>query len=234
MRNQEKDAIEMAAKRQKILEAGYHLFSTKTISTVTMNEVADACGIGIATLYRYYKTKPILVMAIASWLWENYVKENTHLLEETENVHISAKQRYEFFIETFIDLYRNQKEMLRFNQLFNIYVRSEQVPAGQLDAYNNMIGLMSEKFQEIILKGQQDGTIRKDGSGQVIFSTTLHLMLATATRYAFGLVYTPEGGEEEERELLLMKRMLVSEFTTEAKCNFPPPEGPKPEERPKN
>lgn len=214
MRNQEKDAIEMAAKKEKILETGFHLFSRKTIPSVTMNDIAKACGIGIATVYRYYRSKPTLVLAIASWLWDGYVKRNTQLLEETESTGYSAIQRYEFFIDTFIDLYRNQKEMLRFNQLFNIYVRSEKVPEDELSAYNHMIGNMSGVFQEMILKGQADGTIRKDIPGETIFSTTLHLMLATTTRYAFGLVYTPEGGEEEERELQLLKRMLVTEFTT--------------------
>ena len=77
MRNQQKDAIEMASKREKILEAGFRLFSQNTISTVSMNNVADACGVVVATVYRYYKTKPALDMAIATWLWNKYVKENT-------------------------------------------------------------------------------------------------------------------------------------------------------------
>ena len=217
MRNQERDAIEMASKRERILEAGFRLFSQNTISTVSMNNVADACGVGVATVYRYYRTKPALVMAIATWLWNNYVRDNTLLLKETEEVPFSALQRYDFFIDTFIELYKSHKDMLRFNQLFNIYVRSEQVPSGELAAYNNMIESMSERFQQMILKGQEDGTIRKDVTGETIFSTTLHLMLAVTTRYSFGLVYTPEGQEQEEKELLLLKRMLMSEFTTEAK-----------------
>ena len=212
MRNQAKDAIEMAAKREKILEAGFHLFSKKTIPSVTMNDVANACGLGIATVYRYYRSKPTLVLAIATWLWEGYVTRNARLLEETDISGYTAIQRYGFFIDTFIDLYRNQKEMLQFNQLFNIYIRSEQVPEDELNAYNHMIGNMSGKFQEMILKGMRDGTIRSDISGEKIFSSTLHLMLAVTTRYAFGLVYTPEGGEEEERELQLLKQMLVSEY----------------------
>ena len=234
MRNHEKDAVEMAAKRQKILETGYKLFSEKSIAAVTMNNVADACGIGVATVYRYFRTKLALVLAINTWLWENYVMENDRLLKDTEEAHVSALQRYEFFIDTFIDLYRNHKEMLRFNQLFNIYIRSEQVPPEQLAAYNNMIGMMSGKFQEIILMGQDDGTIRKDISGQDIFSATLHLMLATTTRYAFGLVYTPEGGVEEERELHMLKRMLMSEFASGGKDSFLSPGELNPGEQPPN
>jgi len=214
MRNHEKDTVEMAAKREKILEAGFHLFSRKSISSVTMNDVANACKLGIATVYRYYKSKPTLVLAIATWVWDSYIQENMRLLEETRKEGDSAVDRYEFFIDTFLNLYRNRKEMLRFNQLFNIYVRSEKVPEDELSAYKQMIGKISLVFQQTVLKGQEDGTIRKDIPGETIFSTTLHLILAATTRYAFGLVYTPEGEAEEERELLLLKRMLVTEFTT--------------------
>ena len=222
MRNQAKDAIDMAAKRQRILEEGFRLFSKNTIAAVSMNNIADACGIGVATLYRYYKTKSALVMAIATWLWEGYVRESFALLDATEEALGSAEKRYEFFVDTFIDLYRNHKDMLRYNQLLNIYICSEKVPSEHLAAYSKMIGSLSERFQKNILKGQEDGTIRSDVSGQEIFSATLHLMLAATTRYAFGLVYRPEGGTEEEKELLVLKQMLLSEFTTKGRCNYLP------------
>ena len=43
-----------------------------------------------------------------------------------------------------------------------------------------------------------------------IFSTTLHLMLAAATRYAVGLIY--QGGDPEE-ELTALKEMLMERYT---------------------
>ena len=212
----------MAARRQKILETGFKLFSEKTIAAVTMNNVADACGIGVATLYRYFRTKPALVMAIATWLWENYANENIKIANDTEKNFRSAAERYAFFIDTFIGLYRNHKDMLRFNQLFNIYVRSEKIPPGLLQAYTSMIDTLAGRFREIVMNGHMDGSIREDVSPQVLFSTTMHLMLATTTRYAFGLVYVPEGGGEAERELMLLRQMLIAEFTNAGECNFSP------------
>ena len=53
-RNLEKDAIEMAAKNQRILESGFRIFAEKGIEKVTMNDIAEAAEIGIASLYRYY------------------------------------------------------------------------------------------------------------------------------------------------------------------------------------
>lgn len=231
MRNQEKDAIEMAARRQKILETAFRLFSRKTIPAVTMNNVADACGIGVATLYRYYRTKPALVLAIATWLWEDYAAENLRIADETAKDLRTAADRYAFFIDTFIELFRNHKEMLQFNQLFNIYVRSEKIPADMMRTYTGMIDTMEEKFRTLITKGEHDGTIRADVSEKKLFSTTLHLMLAATTRYAFGLVYTPEGGVEAERELLLLKQMLLSEFVSGPRCNYLPESAANPVEK---
>ena len=44
-----------------------------------------------------------------------------------------------------------------------------------------------------------------------MFSVTLHLMLATVTRYAVGLAYNEDTDAEVELELL--KEMLLSKFT---------------------
>ena len=52
MRNLEKDAIEIAQRKQKLMEEGFRLSSEKNIDAVSMLDVVKACGCGIATLYR--------------------------------------------------------------------------------------------------------------------------------------------------------------------------------------
>lgn len=52
MRNLEKDEIEMTAKREAMIEQGFRLFAEKGIEPVGMLEVAEACHLGIATIYR--------------------------------------------------------------------------------------------------------------------------------------------------------------------------------------
>lgn len=72
MRNAAKDEIEMTARRESMLKDGFRLFSEKGIEEVSMQEVADACGVGVATLYRYYNTKIALVIAIGTQKWEEF------------------------------------------------------------------------------------------------------------------------------------------------------------------
>ncbi|MBR2593074.1 MAG: helix-turn-helix transcriptional regulator [Firmicutes bacterium] len=80
MRNIEKDMIEMKRKREKILEAAFRLFSDTSIDAVSMNAVAAASEIGVATIYRYFKTKPDLVTEVAVTRWR-CLRRNTSTAE---------------------------------------------------------------------------------------------------------------------------------------------------------
>ncbi len=207
-RNLEKDAIEMAAKNQRILENGFRIFAENTIERVTMLDVAKAAGIAVSSLYRYYGTKPRLVLAISTWAWENYAREDER--KEAAKPDRTAAGIFEAYLDSFLDLYRNHKNLLRFNQFFNIYLVSEAISEEEMEPYLDMVKGLERRFGKIYQKALQDGTLRTDIPQKKMFSATLHLMLAVVTRYAVGLVYNDETDAEEE--LLLQKEMLMRRF----------------------
>ena len=90
MRNKEKDALQMAGRRERILKEGFRLFSENNIDKVPMNDVADAAGVGIATLYRYYLTKSELVLAISTDIWTKYVNVDYKKLENDIKADMTA------------------------------------------------------------------------------------------------------------------------------------------------
>ena len=210
-RNQEKDAIEMAARNQRILEEGFSVFAERGIANVTMADVAKAASIGIASLYRYYSTKQELVLTIATWAWKNYFAEQTDKINRIERKDITAAENVDFFLESFLDLYRNHKDLLRFNQFFNVFLQSEQIPAERTQPYTRVIASLEERFERIYRRGQEDGSLRSDIPEGEMFSTLVHLMLAAVTRYAVGLVYFNRESDEE-KELKLQKELLLHRF----------------------
>jgi Transcriptional regulator len=207
-RNPEKDARELAARKQRILENAFRVFSERTIEKVSMNEVADACGMGVATVYRHYGTKQELVLAISTAMWKTFLREKDSPAERGEK---TAAEEFARYLDHFLDLYRNRKDLLRFNQFFNVYVQSEEIAPEQMESYMTLIGRLADRFHSTYEKGRRDGTLRTDLPEKEMFSSTLHLMLAAVTRYAVGLVYND--GTDPEQELLLLKRMLLREFT---------------------
>jgi len=212
MRDREKDAAQMAIKRRHFLEKAYELFTRKNIESVSMIEVAKACGYGTMTLYRYFSTKPKLVVTVAAWIWGQAIRENQERRPNADFAGMTALGIFEFYLDSFIELYRHKRDLLRFNQFFNIYIQSERIDPEVMKPYRDIIEGLKPEFHVIYERAQQDHTVRTDESEEEMFSTTLHLMLAAATRYAIGLVYIPEEGFDAEKELEKLKEALLMRY----------------------
>jgi AcrR family transcriptional regulator len=174
-----------------------------------MTDVADEACIGVATVYRYYSTKPALVMAISAWIWSRYEAQIVRLGDVRE---ATAAEEFEYYLDSYLDLYRNHKDMLRFNQFFNVYMNQESVTTDAMGPYADVVDRVGARFQLIYAHAKADGTLRTDIPGREMFLTTLHLMMAAVTRYAVGLAYS--GNVDPEQELIMLKNMLLREYVT--------------------
>lgn len=212
MRNKEKDAAQMAIKRRDFLAKAYELFTKKNIESVTMVEVARECGYGTITLYRYFKTKPQLVVAVGAWIWEQAIRENWEYRPDRDFEGMTAAQVFAYYLESFIGLYRNHRDLLRFNQFFNIYIQSERIDPEVLKPYRDIVERLRTRFHTVRERAERDHTLRTDEPEEEMFSATLHLMLAAVTRYAIGLVYIPESGFDAEKELEKLKEALLMRY----------------------
>ena len=215
MRNQEKLDKYMAECRQAFLEKGFEMFSSKNIESVRMEDIAAASGHGIATLYRYFDKKADFVVAVAAWKWGEFFKENRRRRPSENFEGKTAADMFSFYLDSFLDLYRKQRALLRFNQFLNVYIQStEDVAPETVNLYRGLMKPITDFFYLLYERGKQDHTIRTDIPETEILSTTIHLMLAAVTRYAVGLVYRPEGGFDELRELETLKELLMMKYTT--------------------
>ena len=214
MRNQERDEAEMAERRELMLNTGFSIFAEKGIESVSMQEVAKGCGLGIATLYRYFSTKLDFVIAIGAKKWAEYFGEI-----ETEYVRrggqmMNAAEELDFYLASYIVLYREHGDILRFNQNFNGYIAHEKATEEQLRGYFLAIEPFRSKFHRLYEKGLQDGSIRTEEGEQIMFNTTMHIMLAVCGRYAQGVIVRGEDVPEDlTRELMILKRMILAQYS---------------------
>jgi len=199
-------------KRQRILEEGFALFSERGIGQVTMPEVAQVCGISRATLYRYYETKLDLVIAIGAWKWDEYIRYYMKTKSEEEKKNMSGAEHLRFFCDSFIDLYRNHRDILRYNYEFNSYLAHEGGQEEQRGAYMRVISVLKAQFHYVYKKGVRDATLNTDISEEDMFSSIFRIMLAVTTRYATGLIYLPETGEDPGNQLVMLEELLLERF----------------------
>lgn len=200
------------AKRQHIMGAAYALFSQKGIERVTMPEIAEAGGVGRATLYRYFATKLDLVVAIGTWQWAEYIKDHDVSLPQETIDQMSGAEYLGFYLDAFVDLYRNHKDILRFNYNFNSFLSYEVGTSEQRQPYMHMVDGLLAAFHGIYERGLRDGTLDTAISEASMFSSSFHIMLAAATRYAVGLVYLSPGADPES-ELVMLKELLLAKYT---------------------
>ncbi len=211
MRGPEQYAAEVAARHDKLLKAAFQLFSQRNIDYVTIEAVAKQAGLTSRTLLRHFCGKPALVVETATWAWQNFLEENRKNRKNPGE--LSAAEDYKFFLDSFLALYRDHRDLLRFNQFFNVYVSSEQISGDGLSPYQGLMNTLRERFRAVYAKGKEDGTLRAEIAEENMFSATLHLMLAAVTRYAVGLVY--KGGVSPEEELILLRDMLLEKYTAQ-------------------
>ena len=206
------DAEIMAAKRNVLLEKGFEIFTQRGIEPVSMQNIADAAGCGIATLYRYFDKKQGFVIEVAMKKWNEIRELNRERCEKADIACMTAAQLFEFYLDGFLLLYREKKDLLRFNQMFNMYVEGAGIEKNALETYYGMIENFGEYFRMIYERAKTDKTVRTDIPEAEMFSTTLHLMLAAVTRYAVGLVYKPETGSDDMKELETLKAMMLAMY----------------------
>ena len=125
---------------------------------------------------------------------------------------MTAAEMLEFYLDGFLILYREKKDLLRFNQMFNMYVDGAGIEKNALETYYGMIDNFGEYFRLIYERAKTDKTVRTDIPETEMFSTTRHLMLAAVTRYAVGLVYKPETGPDDIKELETLKAMMLAMY----------------------
>ncbi|MBE7009749.1 MAG: TetR/AcrR family transcriptional regulator [Ruminococcaceae bacterium] len=215
MRNVEKDEIEMAERRVRMLDAGFRAFAERGIEAVSMQDVADESGLGIATVYRYFNAKSALVVAIGARMWAQFYSEVEREYARCRGDQMSAAEELDFYLTSYVVLYRGHRDILRFNQNFNGYVRHEALSDEMLRDYYAAIEPFTQKFHRLYEKGLRDGTIRTDVPERTMFHTSMHIMLAVCGRYAQGVVVHSGEPEDLTRELMLLKRMILREYVVE-------------------
>ena len=200
------------AKRKRIMETGFNIFSERGIEAVTMPEVAEASGVSRATLYRYFPTKLDLVLAIGIETWKDYISSRAEAVSPEEREKWTVAEYLGFFLDSFIDLYRYHRPLLCFNYDLNSFMRKESGSAQAIDIYQGTVVGVRAQFHDLYERGKKDGTIRTDIPEESFFSAPFHIMLAVITRYSVGLLYRTQQ-EEQERELIGLRNLLYDHMT---------------------
>ena len=214
MGKSEKQIEKEKARNQRIIDTAFQIFVEKKIEAVTMEEIARKAGIGRATLFRCYSSKPELVMAVCTAKWKAYF-DKLDAIRPLESIHdIPAIDRFIFTLDCYIDMYQNHKDLLQYNDNFNHYmVHQKGIAAEKYEEFYKSLYSMNTRLHWMYEKAKEDKTFRTDIPEEQFFRVTFHSMMATCAYYAGGFVWGSEENKDYTEELVRLKEMILKYVT---------------------
>jgi len=194
-----------------ILDAAFELYKNNKIENVPIEEVANKAGVGTTTMYRKYKTKLGLSASVCAYKWKEYFIQIFEGRSEEELKNADAIDRLEFTLDIYIDLYKNHKDLIRFNDDFNHFLHdNKNVGKLELNEYPHTFDGVTGRFHNIYERAKVDGTIRTDITEKELLRVLLHTMMGACSHYAGGFSFGASDSEDYCRELTILKEILMN------------------------
>jgi len=90
--------VESTGLRRQILNQATRLFVTRGYSSISMREIAEACGVTKAALYYHFDDKEHLIMAIL----EGYLNEIEVLIKASHNIVGSSREKISYMVHSIL------------------------------------------------------------------------------------------------------------------------------------
>lgn len=208
-RNVERDEKEALRRKGQISRAGFQLIAQKGIEAVTIQEIADAAEVGVATMYKYYTNKVNLVVNISAYVWQDFIKNCEKDVPIEALGKMNAYELISYYADMMIRLYTQYPDVLRFSSDFKTYINREDVPEEVVRVHLDPLAFLRNMFHVQYEAAKENGCIRTDVPEEILYTTTTITMLSMAERYAQGIVWADNQQKSHEAELRCLKEMLL-------------------------
>ena len=194
-------------KREYIVDSAKKLFLSSSISEITIKDISTVSGLGEATVYRYFKNKENLVIAVSLSIQQDILKvqfnENGSGLKQIQN-----------FFNLFRNIYVDNKNYFKFIAEFDtVYLKNIK------NKENKEYSLGLDAFYEIFMKayelGLKDGSIKENNDIKLYYYTCTHSLLELCKKLA-----STESELKQDKEVSKVKEIeyLISLFISVLKA----------------
>ena len=190
------------AKTNFIVDEALSLFFERSISDVTVRDIAVRAGVGEATIYRYFSTKQNLVCAAAAKL-ERQIFENYCELSYAD----SGWEKLALFYKSYAEIFRSHREFFKFINEFDAFMIGE----GKTDVSEYASGL--DLFKSLCLNayelGVKDGSIAPVSDWQTFYYATTHALLELCKKLSSPDIVRQDSGTNKEEEIAALTDIIL-------------------------
>jgi len=180
------------------------LFLKNGIEPVRMTDVAEAAGMGVASLYRYFGTKERLVVRAGILLWRDLHMLFRGVYEAPDFAGKSGMEQISELLGVYRTLFAEHSDFIRFVADFDDYVVRSGVSAQELAEYEASILDIYPRFLGSFRRGVRDGSVRSDVDPKQYYDTVNHALMALSQKLLRGEILLGDSFRDSpEPELLL-------------------------------
>jgi len=191
------------AKRNFVIDEAVKLFLEKSVSSVTIKDIAKASGLGEATIYRYFSGRDELVVACALKL-QSEVEKRFFDLSETS----SGYSRIEKFYNAYGETFRDEPQLYRFLSEFDAYCISEGIDC--LEEYADNIDRFKEAYLLAYTEGTLEGSVRPVGDVELFYYSTTHALLSLCKKLAVEGMIRQDRTTDKAKEIVVLTSLILS------------------------
>ena len=185
------------------IEAAAELLLLGDVEEIKMTDIADKCGIGVASLYRYFGTKGDIVTKAGCVLWGRIKALFDGVFESPYYLDKSGYDKLCELMKVFRVLYISHKDFLRFVDSFDRFALTEKISPEALREYESSIMNFYPLFESAYLDGVKDGTTREGVNFQELYLTVTHALMLMSEKFSRGKVFESDTGGEGELDLMI-------------------------------
>ncbi|MGN7477321.1 TetR/AcrR family transcriptional regulator [Solibacillus silvestris] len=193
-------------RRTNIIQAAKELILKDGIQQVQLQDVAKKVGIGIATLYRYFANKELLVLAVNNEI----TNEMTASIEAIAGESDTAYEQIERILTYYMDLSNDpQHQFIKFFKAFEAY-KPMSKDSYEFEEFMKARREMANVLINIAAKGREDLSIRSDIDVNLYILTVVQNMSHFTVESSL-TVHDPALPVEllPEKQLGLLKEMFL-------------------------
>ena len=195
---------------ERAVEISAELFLKNGIEAVKMIDIADACGVGVATLYRYFGTKTTVTIAAMTYLWTQLRGMYEQQFESEAFLRQTGIQRLSDLMHMYLILFDSHRDLMKLLGEFDLMLQHENVPKAALYDYERSIVNFYPYIEAAYLAGTADGTVRPDVNFKLFYLTYGHSMLQLCKKMLSGELLPSDDFSNGRAELEMLAEIAVS------------------------
>jgi AcrR family transcriptional regulator len=213
LKEKRKKELQLQKKQRKelVINEAINIINEKGINNTTVQEIANRAEIGVASVYRYFKTKNDLVIDAAIYLWEKQISLFMGEFEKESYTNLDGLNKVKKILSIYINIYHNHKDFLNFLEQFDNYIVKEKISVDKLNRYEKSILNIKSIMITALEQGKKDRSINKSIDNNAFYITVTHTLISLSQKLTLrGYILKNDNEVSDDTQLNLLIDMAIN------------------------